>query len=67
MLHSKILGLQIGVNALRHRYPDQDLIRYAENHQIKEDAEMLRQIKIWLGTLADALNDQELKHRNDAA
>ena len=67
VLHSKILDLQSGVNALRHRYPDQDLIRYAENHQIKEDAEMLRQITNWLGTLTDALNDQEIKHRNDAA
>ena len=67
MLHSKILDLHNGINALCHRYPDQDLIRYAEIAQVKEDAEKLRQMHVWLEVIADALNDQVLNHREKAA
>jgi hypothetical protein len=67
VLHSKILDLHNGINELRHRYPDQDLIRYAEIAQVKEDAEKLRQMHVWLEVIADALNDQVLNHREKAA
>jgi hypothetical protein len=50
-----------------HRYPDQDLIRYAEIDQIKEDAERLRQMHVRLEVVLDALNDQELNRREKAA
>lgn len=67
VLHSKILDLHNGINALRHRYPDQDLIRYAEIDQVKEDAEKLRQMHVWLEVILDALHDQELNHQKHAA
>ena len=59
VLHSKILDLHNGVNALRKRYPDQDLVRYAEIDQVRDDSEMLRQVELWLKVIADALSDQE--------
>ena len=59
VLHSKVTDLHSGVNALRQRYADQDLTRYAEIAQVKDDAEKMRQICAWLGIIADALNDRE--------
>ena len=67
VLLSKILDLHNGINTLRHRYPDQDLIRYAEIDQVREDSEKLRQMHVWLEVVADALNDQELNHQKRAA
>jgi hypothetical protein len=59
VLHSKVQDLHSGVIALRERYADQDLTRYAEVGQVRGDAEMLRQISAWLGIITDALNDRE--------
>ncbi len=58
VLHSKIQELHHGVDTLRKRYPDQDLIRYADIDQVEDDAEKLRQIHTWLRVIADALSDQ---------
>ena len=47
-----------GVNTLRKRYPDQDLIRYADIDQVEDDAEKLRQMHTWLRVIADVLSHQ---------
>jgi hypothetical protein len=60
-LHAKVLELHNGVNAVRRRYPDQDLMRYAEISEVMGDAEKLHEICVWLSVIADALHDQELK------
>jgi hypothetical protein len=67
VLHSKVLDLHNGVNALRKRYSDHDLIRYAEFDQVTGDAEKLYHIELWLRVIADALNDQELNRQKKAA
>jgi hypothetical protein len=58
VLSSKVEDLYNGVNALRKRYPDQDLIKYGEIDNLKDASEKLRQINVWLQVMADALSDR---------
>lgn len=64
LLHGKVMDLYNGMNALRAKYPDQDLLKFADTSHLGElhdAAEKLRQVVSWIAVLTDALSDRERK------
>jgi hypothetical protein len=61
VLHEKVIELSAGIADLRLHYTDQELAKYAEIAQVRFDAKLLHRMVAWLGTIADALSDREVK------
>ena len=59
-VHQKLIDLVAGMNDVRERYTDQDLVRYADVGQVRLDAKRLHDMAVWLGSIADSLNDREV-------
>lgn len=61
VLHAEVLALCNGLAALRTRYTDHDLLKFAEIDVIREDAEKLKVVYSWLKVMEDALSDRKPK------
>jgi hypothetical protein len=58
VLHAKLRDLYSGFIATRKLYTDQELIKYADPNQVRDSAEKLREMHVYMQVMLDALSNR---------